>query len=310
MPKVIPFALKINGKQLHNLDELKNNFEIEKIVGYFRDGRLLRWLKSHRFYDVAEKVAAIENVDNKNAMSQLYNIFDMMPPDDLNIDVEETVKRHNHLTRVQTFTDNPEILAKEYIVALSQSELDDLIQRDAPVIYLCNGEYTIPLEAQNKTYIGIQKVVAVIPSTEPVDFDELHIKFQNISLDDEYEKIHESPEAMYSLGNSYYIKGDYKKAVEWYEKAAAKGQAGAMYSLGYCYQYERGVTKDYKKAVEWYEKAAAKGHASAMWSLGNCYYYGRGVDTDKKKAVEWFKKAAALGHSDAKSKLRELGITY
>ena len=274
MPRLIPFALKINGKELHTLDELKNNFEIEKVVGYFHDGRLLKWLKSHKFYEVAEKVAAIENVDKQNVPALLYNIFGMTPPDDLNIDVEETVKRHNHYTLVKQFTDNQEILAREDVVALNQNELDDLIQKGVSVIYLCNGNYTIPIEARDKTYIGIEKVVAVIPSTELVDFEEFNIKFQNISFDDNYEKISKSPEAMYSLGNSYYSKNDYKKAFEWYEKAAAKGDADAMNNLGLCYEY------------------------------------GRGVDKDEKKAVEWFKKAADKGHSDAKKKLKELGITY
>ena len=83
----------------------------------------------------------------------------------------------------------------------------------------------------------------------------MNIKFQNISLDDEYEKIHKSPDAMYSLGNSYYSKNDYKKMIEWYEKAADKGNTDAMYNLGFCYEYGKGVDIDYKKAVEWFKKS-------------------------------------------------------
>ena len=56
--------------------------------------------------------------------------------------------------------------------------------------------------------------------------------------------------------------------VEFYRKAAEKGDAEAMFNLGVMYAKGRGVGKDEKKAVEWYQKAADKGHAGAMFNLG------------------------------------------
>ena len=72
------------------------------------------------------------------------------------------------------------------------------------------------------------------------------------------------------LGNLYAngqgVAQDYAKAREWYEKAADKGDAGAMVSLGLLYANGQGVPQDYAKAREnyvkaheWYEKAAAQG---------------------------------------------------
>ena len=55
---------------------------------------------------------------------------------------------------------------------------------------------------------------------------------------------------------------DYAKAREWYEKAAAAGDAVAMSQLGLLYDNGQGVAQDYAKAREWYEKAAAKGDAT------------------------------------------------
>jgi TIR domain/Sel1 repeat len=48
-------------------------------------------------------------------------------------------------------------------------------------------------------------------------------------------------------------------AREEYEKAAAKGDASAMFNLGVLYENGFGVAQDYAKAGAWYEKAAAKG---------------------------------------------------
>ena len=70
--------------------------------------------------------------------------------------------------------------------------------------------------------------------------------------------------------------------------------------LGY---YEK---KDFKKAVEWYRKAAEMGDASAQLNLGFCYDNGEGVEQDKKEAVKWYRKAAENGDEDAKKALERL----
>jgi uncharacterized protein len=62
------------------------------------------------------------------------------------------------------------------------------------------------------------------------------------------------------------VANDYDKAREWFEKAADKGDAGAMFNLGRLYANGYGVAKDYDKAREWYEKAADKDEAGAMHS--------------------------------------------
>ena len=51
------------------------------------------------------------------------------------------------------------------------------------------------------------------------------------------------------------------------EKAAAGGNVNAMVGLGLIYEFGRGVARDYAKAREWYQKAAAKGNADAKARL-------------------------------------------
>ncbi len=51
------------------------------------------------------------------------------------------------------------------------------------------------------------------------------------------------------------------------------------------YRNGKGVTKDYKKAVEWYTKAAEQGDAYGQCNLGTMYLFGNGVTKDYKKAV-------------------------
>jgi TPR repeat protein len=82
-----------------------------------------------------------------------------------------------------------------------------------------------------------------------------------------------------------------------------------MSNLGGLYADGRGVAQDYAKAREWYEKAAANGNARAMNNLGFVYENGRGVAQDYAKAREWYEKAAANGNADAEARLESLPIS-
>jgi len=98
---------------------------------------------------------------------------------------------------------------------------------------------------------------------------------------------------------------DWSKAREWYEKAAEKGNAEAMFNLGVMYEHGEGVPQNYAKAAEWYEKWAEKGDAKAMFRLGWMYANGKGVRQDWSKAWEWYKKAV-----EQRKKQENDGVAY
>ena len=54
-----------------------------------------------------------------------------------------------------------------------------------------------------------------------------------------------------------------------------------------------GVPRDYKKAMEWFEKAAAVNVAEAAVNLGNMYRQGLGVDKDLHKALSFYNSFAS-----------------
>ena len=67
-----------------------------------------------------------------------------------------------------------------------------------------------------------------------------------------------------------------------------------------------GVDVNYKKAIEWYEKAAKQGLAQAQINLGLMYENGQGMDQDDSMAMRWYAKAAAQGHEDAQMAISSL----
>lgn len=66
-----------------------------------------------------------------------------------------------------------------------------------------------------------------------------------------------------------------------------------LYEMGkYCEKGD-GYEKYYRKAADFYERAAKKGHADAQLSLAIYYLYGLGVEVDLEKAEYWGEKAEA-----------------
>ena len=92
---------------------------------------------------------------------------------------------------------------------------------------------------------------------------------------------------------------DATKAVEWYQKAAAQGNADALYMLGWMYDNGEGVPNDAAKAVEWFQKAAAQGDVFALYRLGVMYDEGEGVPKDSVLAYAWFNLSAARGYGSS-----------
>ena len=135
-----------------------------------------------------------------------------------------------------------------------------------------------------------------------------------------------------SRAEKAYSEKDYRKAIKWYEKAAAWGDIDAVLALGdmSVYGYHRiiemrnerwwhdyaplspyifpeAVLKDSEQAIKWYEKAAELKSTDAMCRLGNMYADGEIVQRDSEQAIKWYEKAAELGNTKA---MLALGVKY
>lgn len=87
MAKTIKFNLILDNQPVRTIDELRENFSIEDMLKYFKNGFLLRWLKVRK-YEEYQAVAAIDSsLPNKDIVISLINIFNI--PDVDIADVEE-----------------------------------------------------------------------------------------------------------------------------------------------------------------------------------------------------------------------------
>ena len=88
---------------------------------------------------------------------------------------------------------------------------------------------------------------------------------------------------------------DYETAVEWFRRAAGRGNADAQYNLGVLYIQGKGVPQWFAEAARWFRMAAEQGEGSAQYSLGIMHKEGDGVPRDSVQAYMWLSLAAEQG---------------
>jgi TPR repeat protein len=108
-------------------------------------------------------------------------------------------------------------------------------------------------------------------------------------------------------GSLAYTRGDYKKALEIFQKFAEQNDDIAQYNLGQMYYYGHGVKQDYNEALKWFEKAANQNYDAAQFFIGYMYANGLGVEKDYAKAIEFYEKAMLQNNAIAH---HSLGYMY
>ena len=102
------------------------------------------------------------------------------------------------------------------------------------------------------------------------------------------------------------MKRDLGKAFEYFKLASESEEpyAAAMYNLGNCYFYGRGVKRDLQQAFFWNKKAAVAGD---LWAMNQLAVVDYGVEISDAERIMWLKKAADLNDDTA---LYNLALRY
>lgn len=100
------------------------------------------------------------------------------------------------------------------------------------------------------------------------------------------------------LSQGYGVRQDPAAAQKWYEAAAARGNADALFTLGAILMASPStVNKD--QAVDFFRRAGENGSARAAYNLGLVYLQGEVAPKEPAIAAEWFKRAAETDQPDA-----------
>ena len=172
------FSIELNGIEVKTLEDLQKNFELEKIVAYFKSGELLDWLNDRFYDDEAEK---IENIspDDKNLSQKICAALNVECDEDL----EFTQRIREKKKILEEKTDDQNIIDNATTTALNQDDLANLLHMDYQTIFLCGENFTVPIRVSDKKYIGVLSTPKIkIKANSQEELDAKNISFENCIL--------------------------------------------------------------------------------------------------------------------------------
>ena len=260
MAKKVRFPLQMNGADVRTIEELREHFDLESVLGYFANGKLTTWLRDRYYDNEATTIEALSTDDaelNQKIMAALGVSVDTTQE----IDIEAIQYRNEKLMKLRQFTDNQEIINNVDYVAFNQDDLLDILDEGAEKIYLCEGEFNIPLSVKNVTYIGIKDPIVLLRAYDNVNFVSLNIKLENICFGWDISST-TSNDRLYQA-ERLLEKCEFDTAIPILEQLVAEKNPRAFNILGSIYEIVFKSEENSKKSSDLYAQAAEFGFSFA-----------------------------------------------
>lgn len=79
-----------DGVAVRTLEELKDNWDLEKVLNHFLTGRLLTWLNDRYYSDISEKISKLDvNTDSLELQKSICDIFGVEYDIDNSINIDD-----------------------------------------------------------------------------------------------------------------------------------------------------------------------------------------------------------------------------
>lgn len=109
--------------------------------------------------------------------------------------------------------------------------------------------------------------------------------------------------AQYQLGVIFErgqgVPHDLTTAISYWEAGTAQNQPACCNCMAVAYETGEGKQRDMKTALSWYSKSADNGSRVALFNLGLCFKLGQGMPTNLLAALQWLTCSADRGYADA-----------
>ena len=202
MPRKAKFSLEmLNGIKVSSLMYLKEYFSAEKVLEYYYDGRLVRWLKDRGY---RKEASLIKNLDDSSpdVMVDICHILSINYGGNMKIQnpaFQKRVAEKNIL--LKQLTVNMSLLDAVAKVAFNDDDVKDILSNGYDDIFLCGERFHIPLEYSNICYSGVCgfKPDIVIECDTYEDLLASGIQFENANLPDRLSNTQSSSVEVYSM---------------------------------------------------------------------------------------------------------------
>lgn len=190
----IPLKMK-DDVPVRSMEELKQHFDPEKLLVYFRDGKLQTWLESRYYEEELEAVNALGK-DDPELPKKLCAVFGEEYSGGAEIDVEAIQRRNARIAKLKQYTSDEEVIANIDSVAFDQEELVELYDKGVTEIYLCAGSFTIPKSKSHLRYhyMGLNATVNGLPQSKTAESNITEEKNTSINRSRSAELQHSTPD--------------------------------------------------------------------------------------------------------------------
>lgn len=116
----IKFPLKMRGVDVRNLEDLREHFDLNAAVAYFKDGKLVKWLEARYYDDEADEISSLdENApDFREKLCAALGVE--FAGDDSRVEEKQN--------RLRELTDDESIIYNAATTALTQEDLADAVE--------------------------------------------------------------------------------------------------------------------------------------------------------------------------------------
>lgn len=248
MKRIIKFPLIMsNGKELRTIDELRENFNLEKVVEYYIEGKLKTWLQHRNYIEELSQLEELQYCDNRNEIPvMLCKIFNVEQSIDLNI--SEIERRKSRLSILKSFSDDEELEEKIEFIAFTQEELEkkllngdlfnvvsDKNQAQRREVYLCGEIFTVSDKFKNITYVGVNNPLVELKCDEQFHVEENNIAFIDLNLKNKsiiatsINLNHTTASSEWTWVNDIRISKEIAKEKKWYVFLKGDGRTKKLY---------------------------------------------------------------------------------
>ena len=312
MARKIRFPLKMkNEAEVRTLEELQQNFDLESVLGYFADGKLVTWLADRYYEQQAEAVEELspDMADLNARLCEILGVEYQSEEDETDL---ELIQRRNEKRKIlNSITDDKHILDNVDFVAMDQDELFDILDEDPKTVYLYGESFSIPFGKTNVKYIGIGNPRVVLEKGKDAnDYSSAQIHFENVQLPEQpFQDVSQSSYARQeshsvfqsntaslnglnlSKGEQLYLNNQFEEAFPLIQNAAKNGIPRAMFILAMMYLRGYGCKQSEENCREWLRKAYGSGEPLSMMAYaGHCcedYDQQERIFSNYSEKTEW-----------------------
>lgn len=184
--KKIKFPLEMkDGKQVRELDEFQEYFDLGKAVEYFSNGRLQTWLESSYNDDILEEISELtgEEADFVERFTRALGVEVETGTEE--IDIPEEMEKASIKEKLKQYYPEETVGKLLPFTVDSQEGLEKLLSEGCRKVYLLTGIYNISVDVHDVRLVGIKSPAVRLDAADRSMFVKQRVRLSGVIPIDE-----------------------------------------------------------------------------------------------------------------------------